>query len=96
MNKDEILKTIRGLNPQIKEKYKADVKAIFGSYVRGEQNPESDLDVLVEFYPEANLIHLIGLSQFLEDEIHIPVDVVPIDTIRKEIEKQVLKEAIPI
>jgi hypothetical protein len=36
------------LNPQIQEKYKAQVKAIFGSYVRGEETPESDLDVLVE------------------------------------------------
>jgi hypothetical protein len=56
--------------------------------------PESDLDVLVEFSDNANLLDLVGLSQFLEDEIHIKVDVVPIDTVRKEIEKQVMKEAI--
>lgn len=94
MEKIEIIKLIRSLNPQIQEKYKAQVKAIFGSYVRGEETPESDLDILVEFNDNANFLDLVGLSQFLEDEIHIKVDVVPIDTVRKEIEKQVMKEAI--
>jgi predicted nucleotidyltransferase len=94
MKKDEIIKLIRNLNPQIQDKYNAQIKAIFGSYVRGEETPESDLDVLVEFNDSANLLDLVGLSQFLEDEIHIKIDVVPIDTVRKEIEKEVMKEAI--
>ncbi|GAB6056579.1 nucleotidyltransferase [Methanobacterium movens] len=96
MEKEEILKLIRNLNPQIQDKYNAQIKAIFGSYVRGEETPDSDLDVLVEFNESANLLDLVGLSQFLEDEIHINIDVVPIDTVRKEIKKQVMKEAILI
>ncbi|QUH22432.1 nucleotidyltransferase family protein [Methanobacterium alkalithermotolerans] len=94
MEKEEILKLIRNLNPQIQDKYNAQIKAIFGSYVRGEETPDSDLDVLVEFNESANLLDLVELSQFLEDEIHINIDVVPIDTVRKEIKKQVMKEAI--
>jgi len=96
MDKEEIIKIIRDLNPQIQERYKANVKAIFGSYVHGLATPDSDLDVLVEFNPDANLLDLVGLSQFLEDNIHVRVDVVPIDTLRKEIEKQVLEEAVQI
>jgi hypothetical protein len=91
-----ILRIIRISNPIIKKKYKGQVKCIFGSYVRGEEGPGSDLDVLVEFKDNANLLDLVGISQFLEDRIHIPVDVVPIDTVREEIKEQVLREAIPI
>jgi len=50
----------------------------------------------VEFKDNANLRDLVGISQFLEDKIHIPVDVVPIDSVRDEIKEQVLMEAIPI
>jgi predicted nucleotidyltransferase len=96
MKKEEIIEIIRISNPMIQKKYKGIVKCIFGSYVRGEEGPGSDLDVLVEFKDNANLLDLVGISQFLEDKIHIPVDVVPIDAVREEIKEQVLREAIPI
>ncbi len=96
MKNEEIIEIIRTLNPLIQKKYKGSIKCIFGSYVRGEEGPESDLDVLVEFKDDANLLDLVGISLFLEDKIHIPVDVVPIDTVREEIKEQVLREAIPI
>lgn len=96
MEKEEIIEIIRDLNPQIQEKYKGSVKCIFGSYVRGEESLKSDLDVLVEFKKNANLLDLVGISLFLEDRIHVPVDVVPIDTVREEIKEQVFREAIPI
>jgi uncharacterized protein len=35
--------------PEISRKYSVSYLGIFGSYVRGEQESESDLDVLVEF-----------------------------------------------
>jgi hypothetical protein len=35
--------------PELKEKYNVSYIGLFGSYVRGENTPESDLDVLVEF-----------------------------------------------
>lgn len=96
MKKEEIIEIIKISNPQLQRKYKGCVKGIFGSYVRGEEGPDSDLDVLVEFKDNANLLDLVGISQFLEDKIHIPVDVVPIDSVRDEIKEQILMEAIPI
>jgi uncharacterized protein len=93
---EEIIKIIRQLNPLIKVKYKAKVRGVFGSYARGEAGKNSDLDVLVEFYAGANLLDLVGLSNFLEDELNIKVDVVPVDTLRQEIKDQVFKEAVSI
>lgn len=96
MNIADIIETIRQLNPIIEVKYKARVKGVFGSYVRGEERQDSDLDVLVEFQEGANLLDLVGISNYLEDKLKIRVDVVPVDTLRREIKDQVLEEAVPI
>ncbi len=77
-------------------KYNARVVGVFGSYVKGEQKQDSDLDVLVEFKDKANLLDLVGMSNYLEDELKIKVDVVPVDTIRPEIKDHVFREAVYI
>lgn len=92
--KEKILKILKQLNNEVKKKYKAKIKGVFGSYVRGEEQKGSDLDILVEFEPDADLIHFVGLSFFLEEKLGIKVDVVPYDTIREEIRENILKEAI--
>lgn len=93
---EDVIKIIRKLNPLIETEYKAKVISVFGSYARREESEKSDLDVLVEFYPGANLLDLVGIANFLEDELNIRVDVVPVDTLRPEIKDQVFKEAISV
>jgi hypothetical protein len=70
------------------------LKGIFGSYVRGEESPGSDLDVLVEFDEGANLLDLVGLSNFLEEKLRCPVDVVPQSALRMELKTDILKETV--
>lgn len=94
MNQEEIIKLLKELTGEVEQKYKARIKGIFGSFVRGEKHEKSDIDILVEFEEGANLLHLVGLSLFLEDKINMPVDLVPSDTLRKEIREDILKEAI--
>lgn len=48
---------------------------IFGSVARGQQEEDSDVDVLVEA-PVLDLLSLIGLKHQLEDLLGSPVDVV--------------------
>ena len=49
----------------------------FGSYADGLATEESDLDLLVEFTTDSvSLLTIIGLKQYLEEELTIPVDVV--------------------
>jgi len=93
-NLEEIKRKLKELREVIKERYKAEVMGIFGSYVRGEQKEKSDLDVLVKFYKGATLFELVGLSIYLEEKIGIKVDVVPYDAVRKEIKERVLKEVV--
>ena len=48
--------------------------AIFGSFARGEQTPESDLDVLVDFDVPPGGIAFVGLATLLENRLGLPVD----------------------
>lgn len=48
----------------------------FGSYARGEQREDSDLDLLVRFSKPVSIFTLAGLKMDLEEELKIPVDVV--------------------
>lgn len=87
---------LSSLKTEAKQRFKAEIKGIFGSYVRGEQRGNSDLDVLVEFDEGANLLHFVGLADFLEEKLHLRVDVVPESALRKEIRESVLREKLAV
>jgi len=92
--KDEIVNTIKSLHSHL-TKYKVREISVFGSVVRGEQNKESDIDVLVDFQEDADLLDLVGLGLFLEERLGRKVDVVPRKALRKEIRDAVLHEVVP-
>jgi len=94
MKKDTMLKILEELKESVKQRYKAEIRGVFGSYVRGEAKRGSDIDILVDFYRGASLLDLVGLSSFLEKKLKRKVDIVPRSSIRKELKKEILKEAI--
>lgn len=65
----------------------------FGSYVRGEQKPDSDIDLLVYFDPDKlNFDAYMDLTFFLEDLLHTKVDVLTPDQISPHIMPYIQKE----
>lgn len=76
------------------EQYKVKEIGIFGSYVRGEQNKRSDVDILVDFDEVPDLLTFMGLAGYLEDILHKKVDLVRKPVIRKELREQVLSEVV--
>ena len=50
--------------------------SLFGSAVRGEDRPGSDLDVLVNLAPGRTLLDVVAIKQDLEAFLNVPVDVV--------------------
>jgi predicted nucleotidyltransferase len=94
----EIKKQLETLKPVLKEKYQVETLGIFGSYTRREQKRKSDLDILIEFSEPNNidLFKFIELKLFLEDELHVKIDLVEKDTIKPRLKDQILQGVIPI
>jgi hypothetical protein len=94
MNVEAIVKTLVDQQEEIMRRYKAEVKGLFGSVVRGEEKKESDVDILVDFDENADLFDYVGLSLFLEEKLNRKVDVVPQRALREEIKANVLREVV--
>jgi hypothetical protein len=69
---------------------------VFGSAVRGEAGPASDLDLLVEMTEGRNLFDLIALSNDLEDTLGIEVDVVSEGGLSPYLRDRILAEAVAL
>jgi uncharacterized protein len=86
------LKQLHEMLPELKEKYHVSYLGVFGSYVRGEEKQESDLDVLVEFSKTPTLFKFINLENYLSDSLGIKVDLVMKDALKPNIGKHILNE----
>lgn len=93
---EDILTKLKELKPIIAARYKAKEVGLFGSFVRGEQNANSDIDILVEFEDEADLFDWIGLTLYLEEIFQRPVDIVPKRALRVELRDSVLREVVVV
>ncbi|HHO57352.1 MAG TPA: nucleotidyltransferase [Thermoplasmatales archaeon] len=96
MNIDEIKKIIEDAEEVIRKRYKAEIIGIFGSFARGEEGKESDIDILVEFKEGATLFDLSGLGDFLEEKLGRKVDIVSTRSIRKEIKENIMKDLVAV
>jgi len=67
---------------------------VFGSYLRGEEGPESDLDILVEFSKPIDIFKFMELERFLSQELNIKVDLVSKKALKPFIGREILKEVI--
>lgn len=81
----------------VAKRYGADNVRVFGSVARGDTHPDSDIDLLVEFEPDASLYDLSGLRLALIDLLGCEVDVVELhDRLRERFRSRVLKDAVPL
>ncbi|MFH0967662.1 MAG: nucleotidyltransferase family protein [Methanobacteriota archaeon] len=69
---------------------------IFGSYARGDQKPESDLDLLADIDNDRSLLDQVALIRELEDLLNITVDLVEPACLHWYIKDTILSEAIPL
>ena len=86
--KNTIKKTVSRYNPKL--------VGVFGSYARNEQQVESDLDILIDFNQNVNLIELIGLEQELTELLGIKVDLVTVKSVNPNLSAHIQKDLIRI
>ena len=93
------IKTIlQAQKPYLAQKYGVVEIGIFGSYVRGEQRPDSDVDILVELRdpPRVDLFDLVNLETDLSELLGIKVDLAIKKNLRKRIGRRILSEVVAV
>jgi len=70
--------------------------SLFGSYARGEQTNDSDIDMLVELPKGKSLLDLIGLEMELESNLRKKVDLLTYKSVNPLIKDYIFKDQLPI
>lgn len=98
LNQNKINKSLAEIKPKILEvlkKYKIKKAGIFGSFVRGEQRKNSDVDILIE-PPKGIGFGFAGIAIELEEKLGKKVDLITYNYISPYIKENILKEEVRI
>ena len=87
---------LRRRKDELKAEYGIGEIGIFGSFVRGEQSTDSDLDILVSFDSSMGLLKFIRLEHHLSDILGMKVDLVMKDALKPKIGEHILQELVQV
>jgi predicted nucleotidyltransferase len=95
MNRQEILDRLRE-NERALRARGVTRAALFGSVARGEQRPDSDIDIMVEIAPDApvGVFEYIGIVHFIEDMFETRIDVSNRDTLKPYVRPHAERDAV--
>ena len=94
--KELILEKLTLLKPEIMQSYHITSLALFGSFARGEQTLNSDVDLLVDFSNTPDLLRFIELEEKIKAVLERNVDLVPRRKLRAELFEQIESEKIAV
>jgi len=92
------MEELLSLLPYLRERYKVKELGVFGSYLRGEQRQDSDLDLLVDFEKEISLWDVMELEEFLSERLGVKVDLIMKSSLRfrPHTAEKILKSYVPV
>jgi uncharacterized protein len=73
--RDDILSTLAQSKPELASRFKVRQLALFGSYARGDQQADSDVDILVDVDPHIGL-GFVTLAETIERLLGVHVDLI--------------------
>jgi len=92
---EEIEEILENYKSFLKDSFNVSDIGVFGSYVRGEESQESDIDILVDFCGPIGW-KFIDLKEFLEEILDKKVDLVTKNSLKPQIKDRILSEVIYI
>ncbi len=96
MTRQQAIEILSKLKPELVKRFGVTRLALFGSTVRDEAKPESDIDIVVAFDGPATSEKYFGVQFYLEDELGAPIDLVTEKAIRSELRPFIEREAVNV
>lgn len=69
---------------------------VFGSVARGEENPDSDVDLLVDLPEDTSLFQVLALEGTLERILKVKVDLAPVSSLKSRVRAEALADAVTL
>jgi len=82
--------------PRFQREYAVRSLGLFGSYIRDQQNKNSDLDILVDFVEVPGMFRFLDLERDLSHLLGVRVDLVQKRALKAAIGERILKEVVTI
>ena len=92
----EIIATLRAALPGLRAQWPIRSLALFGSRVRDDATPDSDLDILVEFARTVTLSSFLALEDRLTTITGLRIDLVSLAALKPHIGERVRAEAVTL
>jgi predicted nucleotidyltransferase len=93
---EKIHQSLREHLPELRVRYGVRSLGLFGSYVRGEQEAGSDLDILVEYESPPTFFAFVELEDHLRELVGVKVDLVMKSALKPRIGERILSELQPV
>lgn len=94
--REDVISCIKNHKEEIHSTFDVDSLAIFGSVAKGTANAQSDVDILVRYTMTPGLFKYLKLKKYLETLLGRPVDLVTEKALKKQLQEQILSEAINV
>ncbi len=91
---DRIKKVLKKNKRNLRQEFKVKGLGVFGSYARGEQKRDSDVDILVEFIETPGLFDYMKTENYLSDLLKKRVDLVMKGSLKPALGRNIMREVV--
>jgi predicted nucleotidyltransferase len=96
MTREEVIAVLKDRLGEIQQRFSVRSISLFGSVVRGEATPDSDIDVLVVFEGKPTFDAFMDLQFYLEDLLGACVDLVTDNALRPQVRRAIEGELVNV
>lgn len=89
---EEIKEVLQKHKEEFRKQYGLKEIGVFGSYIKGEQNEKSDLDILIELEKPIGFVRFMRLESTLSQLLGVRVEMVTRKALKPYIGKRILQE----
>ncbi len=95
-NLESVKRILKNQKSVLKTRFKIKDIGVFGSYARGEERPDSDIDILVEFTEPVGFFAFLDVEEYLEKILNNNVDLVTKKALKPKIGERVIREIVSV